>query len=588
MGEESTTNRFRFASEMERIFESEEFSRSPVMRRLLRFLVDQTLAGYGEQLKAYGVAVDGLGRDPDFDAQTDSYPRVQVGRLRRMLDAYYTRAGFNYGYRLVIPNGAYRVHLLEVPAWPKERQQPVEKPSLPAQTEPSPEPADQPEATAPSVPPHIRGSGRLTGAALILGLIVAVVAVALAYIISSSPQLSPSGNQSGNGMAYSRAPGMLLLATEQGVNSPAGLAPSVDQVLGDAVHRSWVVDVRSSEGAAAGGRARLDISRNAYRLQSVLAGPTGEDLYLTLWNNRTGERIWTDNVHLNGRQATMKEAIRLPVANLIGNFGIIAARERQLYGGNVAPGYACLLKNAEFRMSLNPADMNASRECIGRTLALGRNSPAVLAASAVLNHRLYLLEPEKPAFKAMAQADAKAAMRLDPFSPDAQMASAMIAFAEKRCSLGKTLASRAIDLNPYEPEYPARTGMHLFACGDPGHEYLLSQAREMNPQLPAFFSMPAIAAMGERGQGKKALDLAQGLPTANPQEMPFYAITMAVAYANGGHRARAAGIWRKLAAAPENAGRTPRQILNALLNSPALSSAIGSALVRAGILNRLD
>src|SRR3546814_18756877 len=84
------------------------------MRRLLRFLIDQTLAGKGEQLKAYSVAVDGLGRDPDFDAQSDSYPRVQVGRLRRMLDAYYERYGLVNGERLVIPNGAYSVFLMPI------------------------------------------------------------------------------------------------------------------------------------------------------------------------------------------------------------------------------------------------------------------------------------------------------------------------------------------------------------------------------------------------------------------------------------------------------------------------------------------
>src|SRR3546814_2929692 len=105
MGEEAANNSFKFASELERVFSSTEFSRSPVMRRLLRFLIDQTLAGKGEQLKAYSVAVDGLGRDPDFDAQSDSYPRVQVGRLRRMLDAYYERYGLVNGERLVIPNG---------------------------------------------------------------------------------------------------------------------------------------------------------------------------------------------------------------------------------------------------------------------------------------------------------------------------------------------------------------------------------------------------------------------------------------------------------------------------------------------------
>ena len=588
MGEESATNGFRFASEMERIFDSEEFSRSPVMRRLLRFLVNQTLAGNGEHLKAYSVAVDGLGRDPDFDSQTDSYPRVQVGRLRRMLDAYYARAGFSYGYRLLIPNGAYRVHLLDVPSWPEGRQRPVEKPARQAKEGPSHESAGQADATATPDRPRLTGAGWLTGTALVLGLIVLAMAVALAYIISSTERLSPPRNQPGNQVAYTRAPGMILVATEQGVNSPAGLAPSIDQVLGDAVHRSWVVHVRSSDGLTSGGRARPDASRIAYRLESVLAGPGGEDLYLTLWSNRTGERIWTDHIGFAGRQASMEEAIRLPVANLIGSFGIIAARERQVHGRNVGPGYTCLLKNAQFRMSLEPADVKASRKCIDQTLAFDRSSPAVLAASAALNYWLYMKEPERPGFKARAQADAKAAMRLDPFSPDAQMASAIVAFAERRCALGKTLASRAIDFNPYEPEYRALAGMHLFACGDPDHEYFLTSAREMNPQLPAFFSMPVITAMGERGQGKEALELAQGLPTTNPTQMPFYAITMAVAYANGGQRTRAAGIWRQLAAAPENAGRTPRQILSAMLNSPALSDAIGLALVRAGIVDRLD
>jgi tetratricopeptide (TPR) repeat protein len=592
MGEESATNGFRFASEMERIFESEEFARSPVMRRLLRFLVNQTLAGNGEHLKAYSVAVDGLGRDPDFDSQTDSYPRVQVGRLRRMLDAYYARAGFTYGYRLLIPTGAYRVHLLDVPAWPEGGQKPTEKPATQAQEGPSLEPAEQTDAAAPPVRHTLPGAGWLTGAALILGVIVIAMAVALAFIIASTERLSPLGNQSGSQVAYTRAPGMVLLTTEQGVNSPDGLAPSIDQVLGNAVHRSWVVDVRSSDGAASGARARPDTSRIAYRLQSVLAGPAGQDLYLTLWSNHTGKRIWTERIGLTGRQGALEDAIRLPVANLVGSLGIIAAQERQRFGPTIGPGYACLLNNAELRVSLDLADIKASHKCLEQTLALDRNSPTVLAASAAMHYRLSTLEDGQSeaakTLRARARADAEAAIRLDPFSPDAQMASARIAFTEGRCSLGRAQALRAIDLNPYEPEYYAHTGMHLFACGYPDEEHYLTLARQMNPQLSAFYSMPVIVAMGERGQGEEALALAQSLPITSPTQMPFYAITMAVAYANGGQKTRAAGIWRQLAAAPENAGRTPRQILSAMLNSPALSRAIGLALVRAGIVDRLD
>ena len=42
-------------------------------------------------MKSYSVAVEGLGRAPDFDAIADSYPRVQISRLRKQLAAHYAR-----------------------------------------------------------------------------------------------------------------------------------------------------------------------------------------------------------------------------------------------------------------------------------------------------------------------------------------------------------------------------------------------------------------------------------------------------------------------------------------------------------------
>jgi len=60
--------------EMEYLLASETFRKSPKLSQLLAYLVGATLRGEGEALKSYTVAVEGLGRDPDFDAQADSYP----------------------------------------------------------------------------------------------------------------------------------------------------------------------------------------------------------------------------------------------------------------------------------------------------------------------------------------------------------------------------------------------------------------------------------------------------------------------------------------------------------------------------------
>lgn len=89
------------------------FARSPKMVRLLEYLVSASARGEGAQLKSYTVAVDGLGKSPDFDPQVDSYARVSVARLRRALDNYYAHAEADHPYRLTIDNGTYEVRLVE-------------------------------------------------------------------------------------------------------------------------------------------------------------------------------------------------------------------------------------------------------------------------------------------------------------------------------------------------------------------------------------------------------------------------------------------------------------------------------------------
>jgi len=108
-----TADREDIKVELRRIFGAPQFNHSPVMYRLLSFLVEQTLAGNGHRLKAYTIAVDALGRDADFDPRIDSYPRVQVGRLRKLLDHFYVENGLIAGLRIHIPKGAYIVRFQE-------------------------------------------------------------------------------------------------------------------------------------------------------------------------------------------------------------------------------------------------------------------------------------------------------------------------------------------------------------------------------------------------------------------------------------------------------------------------------------------
>ncbi len=101
-----------FRAELEAVLADPAFARSPALSRLIRYLVEASLSGDGERLKSYTVAVEGLGRSPDFDPQVNTYARVLVARLRRRLDDFYREDGADRPLRLDLPQGSYRVTLI--------------------------------------------------------------------------------------------------------------------------------------------------------------------------------------------------------------------------------------------------------------------------------------------------------------------------------------------------------------------------------------------------------------------------------------------------------------------------------------------
>ena len=92
---------------LDRVVSSAHLSKSPQLASFLRFVVDETLAGRAERIKAYTIAADALGRDANSDPQNDPIVRVEAGRLRRALDHYYTDGGTNDPVVIELPRGHY-------------------------------------------------------------------------------------------------------------------------------------------------------------------------------------------------------------------------------------------------------------------------------------------------------------------------------------------------------------------------------------------------------------------------------------------------------------------------------------------------
>lgn len=112
---------------VEKVLQSKVFSRSDVSRLILKFIVEKLLAGNPDSLKEYTIATEALGRPSDFDPKTDSIVRIQMQRLRKKLEEYYSEEGAEDLLRIVIPSGHYipefRTH--PEPSPPKEIDEPL-------------------------------------------------------------------------------------------------------------------------------------------------------------------------------------------------------------------------------------------------------------------------------------------------------------------------------------------------------------------------------------------------------------------------------------------------------------------------------
>jgi hypothetical protein len=87
---------------------SRTFERTSSLSRLLSYLWEQR----GKGISEYAIATDALGRPTNFDSKIDATVRVQIGRLRRMLDKFYATEGVHHARRLVIPTGSHELTII--------------------------------------------------------------------------------------------------------------------------------------------------------------------------------------------------------------------------------------------------------------------------------------------------------------------------------------------------------------------------------------------------------------------------------------------------------------------------------------------
>jgi hypothetical protein len=563
------------AAELESLLDSPMFTRSPVLSRLLQFLVEHRLRGGRSSPKAYAIATEALGRSEDFDPAVDSYPRVMVGRLRSLLDRYY--ADTPWVHRLRVPQGSYEVVVQYRSAPPAARS--AEEPS-----------ADDDVKTAGAV---AGGAGRAAvpggarrapdrGARFgrwIVVLILLALALFTLWTLRGEadrlfvgdpvpvPLIEVSAPVAGN-LPESRA-----------------LARALDGKLRDGLRRFDLVDLLSAKapGSAA-------VGKSDYRLDTSIVRTVEGNTDVTLVLNRVADQraIWSQQLRLTPDETPEFVAIEPLIAQLAGDYGVIVRDQVQRQPDNFSPGFPCLAQFNRMRQMRNVANAKPVDACLRATVKANPRDPVALTALSLVRFGDWQPQRTTPAGReafAEARALAQRSYESSPNSSAGLFAMARANFYAGNCAGGNAMGDAAIALNPYDADMSGFLGLFKMTCGmGTEGELLLRRSLQLDSSYPGVPAVTLAFTLSQRGEQEEARQILDHMPSPSNME-PQYMMVRAIVQARQGQVAEARAQWlRLLAYTRQPASATPEQVLGRFIITPVVIQRAATALRESGVV----
>ena len=558
------------AEELERLLESPLFVRSPVLTRLLQFLVEHRLRGGRSSPKAYAIATEALGRSEDFDPAIDSYPRVMVGRLRTLLDRYY--ADTPWIHRLRVPQGSYEVVV----------QHRVAPPSRSADA--AGDDGDVKTATSADG----TGAPRTPGAASPAGprygrWVVALVLLALAIFTLWSLRSDPDR------LFVSDAVPMPLLevsAPVAGSTPPSrALARALDGKLRDGLRRFDLVDLLSAK--APGGAAPRTAD---YRLDASLVRNFQGDAEITLVLNRVADQraIWSQQIPVTDQDMPDFAPVDAAIAQIAGDYGVIVRDQVQRQPDRFSPGFPCLAQFNRMRQMRSTPTAKQVESCLRATLKRNERDPVALAALSLLRYGDWQPQRGTPAGRtafAEARALALQAYESSPNSSAGLFAMARANYYVGNCSGGNTMGDAARRLNPYDPDIAGFFGLFRITCGQAAEgEVLLGQSLALDDSYPGVPAVTLAFILSQRGEQGEAQSILDRMPSPSNME-PQAIMVRAIVLARQGDVAGGQAQWQRLLTyTRQPADAAPETVLGRFMITPVVIQRASAALRDSGVV----
>ncbi len=528
--------------QLDRILTSTEFDVPTRVRQFLSYVVEQTLAGHADRIKAYSVAVEVFGRDANFDIQNDPVVRIEAGRLRRALERYYLLAGSLDQVLIEIPKGGYVPHF----CWRLDHSSHSQLRSLPA-AQPTPQPrpgfAD------------LRRLSYLLKRPLLTGSAIALAIVTVLAFTWSSDLSRPDA--SSNDPAQPEGPSLIvksfanLTRTSEGDIYAAGLSEEILAQL--ARFKELTVFGRETSNALSPGASAPEIRRqfgSRYILEGSIRMFDGR-LRVTsrVLDGETSAIIWSDAYDANLRTSSIVD-IEVSIASKV------AAAVAQPYGilfrappaSSLArplpsfEAYQCSVRFYRYRNLPSEGEHAPTRDCLERMVA---RYPDHSTSWAMLSY-LYLDEdrfdlnrrPGSPTPAERARDAAQRAVRLDPQNVRALQALMTVLFFSNEPAEALRIGARALTLNPNDAELLGEFGSRVAQAGDwKRGAALLEEAMARNPGHSDYYAGLLAFAAYMQGDVERAVEL---IRQADLQRFPIYHFAAALIFARAGLNVEAA------------------------------------------------
>jgi tetratricopeptide (TPR) repeat protein len=550
---------------------SASFSSSRQLSLFLGYVVEKTLAGEGERIKAYSIATEALGRPESFDPSVDPIVRVEAGRLRRALETYYQGEGAGERLRIAIPRGTY------VP-----RFETVEEPAG-ASAEPREVPAPAPTRVATPVEAARRDRWQYW-----LGGMIALVALLVVGGFVSARFL---GSVPVN-------PEPIAEATRQALKSGENpMAPRIF-VQPFAIANEVATGVTGNQFAA-----RLSTALARFDEVAVVTRPDGEADYIVsgtlsegpagvsaatlLSDQASGRVVWSQK--LTAPRNPIQPS--LAIDELIGDaavaiaqpYGVVMA-DRFARSDKTGEGYGCLIRSFDYWRDLTSTAHVGIRGCL-EDLTL--HYPKFALAYAMLaftyldeDGLAFAVSPDSPAVEKAVKASASA-VQLAPNSARAKQALQFSYFATGQTERAIETGEQAIALNPLDTDVRAGQGLILIAAGryQEGARLIEASAAH-NTAYPPWYDLYLALAAFQSGNEEATRRL---IKRVDLPDNPLAALLGLIAGgADGSPEARQAALDVIEARVPDLI-RAPNTVLRRILPNEALIAKLVAAGRAAGL-----